>query len=109
MLTKKQVQALLHQPPHPGATLLAPPGVDDFAILANPIKGLQVVDVTDPTAPVPLGTVDQPRGAYRVLIEVQQLDRIIDELGNPLKENAHPFTGVFSRADIVRLLSTPID
>ena len=37
------------------------------------------------------------------------MDRFVDEQGNPLKENSHPFTEVFTRADIVRILSAPID
>jgi hypothetical protein len=91
------------------ASQLAPPGVDDYAVVANETLGLQVVDVTDPLDPVMLGTVPDSPGATRVLIEVQQMDRFIDEQGNPLKENSHPFTGVFTRADIVRILSASID
>jgi hypothetical protein len=88
---------------------LAPPGVDDYAVVANETLGLQVVDVTNPLVPVALGTVPDSPGASRVLVEVQQMDRFIDEQGNPLKENSHPFTGVFTRADIVRILSAAID
>ena len=36
------------------------------------------------------------------------MDRFLDEQGNTLKENSHPFTGTFTRADIVRLLRTDI-
>ncbi|MHC4429511.1 MAG: hypothetical protein ACYS0D_13045, partial [Planctomycetota bacterium] len=88
---------------------LAPPGVDDYAILANLSLGLQVVDVNDPHDPVTIGTVPDSLGASRVLVEVQQMDRFLDEQGNQLKENSHPFTGIFSRADIVRILSAPIN
>jgi hypothetical protein len=88
---------------------LAPPGVDDYAVVANAIDGLQVVDVTNPHDPVNLGTVTGSVAARRVLVEVQQLDRMLDEQGNQLKENSHPFTGVLTRADIVRILSTSID
>ncbi len=87
---------------------LAPPGVDDFAYLANTTFGLQVVDVTNPTAPVSLGTAPGAAGTTRVFAEVQQMDRFLDEQGNTLKENSHPFTDTFSRADIVRLLSVSI-
>jgi hypothetical protein len=88
---------------------LAPPGVDDYAILANESLGLQVVLVNDPYEPVALGTVDGSTPASRVFVEVQPLDRFIDEQGNPLKENSHPFTGILSRADIVRILSASIE
>lgn len=86
---------------------LDPPGVNDYAYLANTAGGLQVIDVTDPTSPSFLGTVGSG-ATERVFAEVQQMDRFLDEQGNTLKENSHPFTGTFSRADIVRLLSVSI-
>jgi hypothetical protein len=91
------------------ASELVPPGTDDYALVANETLGLQVVEVTDPTNPVVLGAVPDAPGASRVLVEVQPLDRFLDEAGNQLKENSHPFTDVFGRADIVRILSAPID
>jgi hypothetical protein len=91
------------------ASHMAPPGADDYAILANETLGLQVVDVNDPHAPVTIGTVPDSTPAARVLVEVQQMDRFVDEQGNLLKENSHPFTTVFSRDDIVRILSASID
>jgi hypothetical protein len=91
------------------ASQLAPPGVDDYAMLANESWGLQVVDVTDPLSPEAIGIVGGSPGALRVLVEVQQMDRFLDEQGNQLKENSHPFTGIFSRAEIVRILSASID
>ncbi|MFQ5424316.1 MAG: hypothetical protein ACE5F9_10095 [Phycisphaerae bacterium] len=86
---------------------LAPPGVDDYALVANSQFGLQVVDVTDPLTPV-LRTTVPALGDSRVLVEVQQLDRFIDENGTPLKENSHPFVGTFCRQDIVRILGADI-
>ncbi len=86
---------------------LNPPGVDDFAYLANTAGGLQVVNVTDPTSPSFVGTVGTG-STERVFAEVQQMDRFLDEQGNTLKENSHPFTGTFSRADIVRMLSVTL-
>jgi hypothetical protein len=88
---------------------LAPPGTDDYAVLANEKLGLQLVDVNDPRDPVAIELALLSPGADRVLVEVQALDRFIDEQGNQLKENSHPFTEVFSRDDIVRLLSVAID
>ncbi|MFQ5501630.1 MAG: hypothetical protein ACE5EQ_04940, partial [Phycisphaerae bacterium] len=86
---------------------LAPPGTDDYALIANQELGLQVVDVTDPLNPMLRAT--EPSGsASRVLVEVQQLDRFIDEQGAPLKENSHPFVGTFCRDDIIRILSADI-
>ncbi len=89
------------------ASEMAPPGVDDYALLANSVSGLQVVDVTRPTKPVFMGTHSAP-GANDVFVEVQQLDRFLNEEGEQLKENSHPFIRNFSRADVVRILSTPI-
>ncbi len=86
---------------------LAPPGVDDYAYLANTAGGMQVIDVTDPTSPTFLGTVGTG-STERVFAEVQQLDRFLDEQGNTLKENSHPFTGTFTRAQIVQMLSTTL-
>jgi hypothetical protein len=90
------------------ASQLAPPGVDDYAYIANGQLGLQVVDVSDPENPTFLGTIAGSRGANRVLVEVQQMDRYLDEQGGQLKENSHPFTSFYSRADIVRLLSVTL-
>ena len=88
---------------------LAPPGVDDYAILANELLGLQAVDVTDPRNPIRIVQAPHLVGALRVLVETQQMDRFIDEQGNPLKENSHPFVEVFTRDDVVRILSTSIE
>jgi hypothetical protein len=82
--------------------------VDDYAYIANGQLGLQVVDVSDPENPTFLGTIAGSRGANRVLVEVQQMDRYLDEQGGQLKENSHPFTSFYSRADIVRLLSVTL-
>ena len=90
------------------ASQLAPPGVDDYAYVANTTHGLQVVDVTDPQNPVLTSSAGGPAGGERVLVEVQQMDRFLDEQGNQLKENSHPFTGFYDRADIVRLLKAAI-
>ena len=68
------------------ASELAPPGTDDYAILANSSAGLQVVEVNDPQKPIVIGTVPGSVGAERVLVEVQQLDRYLDEQGKELKE-----------------------
>jgi hypothetical protein len=86
---------------------MAPPGVDDYVLLAGGESGLQVIDVTDPQQPSLVATVEVP-GASHVLVEVQQLDRFLDEQGNPLKENSHPGVGLLSRADIVRILGACI-
>ncbi len=87
---------------------LDPPGTDDYAICSNASMGLQVIRVDDPTMPVAIGSVPGATGASRVFAEVQQMDRFLDEQGNTLKENSHPFTSTFTRADIVRLLRTDI-
>jgi len=89
------------------ASEMTPPGVDDYALVANRELGLQVVDVTDPTNPTLRSTVAS-NSASRVVVEVQQLDRFIDEEGTPLKENSHPFVKTFCREDIVRILSADI-
>ncbi|MHC5022794.1 MAG: hypothetical protein ACYTGG_02620 [Planctomycetota bacterium] len=91
------------------ASQLAPPGVDDYAYLANQSLGVQTVNVNDPREPVWIPTLTTNPGVSGVLVEVQQMDRYLDEQGNQLKENSHPFTGVFTRDDIVRILSAPID
>jgi hypothetical protein len=86
---------------------MTPPGVHDYAVIANDPLGLQVVEVTDPRAPVRRGTVGAS-GASRVMVEVQQMDRFIDEQGSLLKENSHPGVGVLTREDFVRILSADI-
>jgi hypothetical protein len=87
---------------------LSPPGVDDYAVIANADLGLQIVDVNDPNNPVVIGDVPSSAPCERVFVEVQQLDRFIDEQGVQLKDTSHPNTGVFDRADIVRILKTDI-
>lgn len=90
------------------ASQLAPPGVDDYAYLADAGAGLRVVDVTDPFSPSTTCAAPAGSGATRVLVEVQQLDRFLDEQGEQLKENSHPFVESYSHADLVRLLSATI-
>jgi hypothetical protein len=84
-----------------------PPGTDDYALVANDLAGVQVIDVTDPLNPTLRGTVPAG-GATRVLVDVQQLDRFIDEQGNQLKENSHPGVQVLNREEIVSILSTDL-
>ncbi len=89
------------------ASQIAPPGVDDYALIANRLAGLQLVDVTDPLQPWLVATLAAP-GARRALVDVQQMDRFIDEQGNELKENSHPFVEVLGRDAIVRALAAPL-
>ena len=81
-----------------------PPGVDDIAYVADFQDGIHVLDVNDPTQPVYLGTSPSAINPTRILVEGQQLDRYLDEQGNTLKENSHPFITTFDRAAIVRIL-----
>lgn len=85
---------------------LAPPGVDDFAFIGNSELGLQVVNVNDPTQPALESTLTAS-GAGAVTVEVQQMDRFLDEQGRQLKENSHPFVDTLARLDIERVLSVP--
>ncbi|MHC5111728.1 MAG: thrombospondin type 3 repeat-containing protein [Planctomycetota bacterium] len=85
-----------------------PPGVDDYALVANNVLGVQYVNVTDPQNPALVTSLSAP-GGERVFFEVQQLDRFIDEMGNELKENSHPGVQTMSRKQIVQILGAPID
>jgi hypothetical protein len=87
---------------------LAPPGVEDYAVLANQTAGLQLVNVTDPSNPALVTAVAAPN-VQRVFVDVQQLDRYLDEQGNQLKETSHPFVEVFDRSDIVTMLEVPLE
>lgn len=87
---------------------MTPPGVDDYALIANDGVGLQIVSVGDPTAPSLLGPVAAP-GALRVFVDVQQLDRYVDEQGVLLKENSHPGARAYNHAEIVRILKAALD
>ncbi|HHN77971.1 MAG TPA: hypothetical protein ENK11_04760 [Phycisphaerales bacterium] len=89
------------------ASQMSPPGVDDYAMLANADGGLQVVDVSDPTDPL-IVDAEPLAGASEVFVEVQQMDRFLNEQGRMLKENSHPFVRNFTRADVVRILSASI-
>ncbi|MCP3981179.1 MAG: hypothetical protein GY716_17915 [bacterium] len=89
------------------ASRFAPPGVDDYALIADGTVGLHVLDVTDPVNPQPV-TFLPLAGASRVVVEVQPLDRFIDEDGRALKENSHPGVETLTREDIVRILSADI-
>ncbi|MDP6954748.1 MAG: hypothetical protein QF599_02135, partial [Planctomycetota bacterium] len=90
------------------SSALIPVGTDDYAYLANAALGLQVVNINTPTAPVNLGAVPASPPASRLLTEIQELDRFMDEQGNELKENSHPFITPHTHADIVRLLSVTL-
>lgn len=87
---------------------LAPPGVDDYAVLANASEGLQLVDVSDPLALVLVDEVEAPE-AGRVWVDVQLLDRFMDEQGRELKETSHPFIEPSGREDIVLQLGTDLE
>ncbi len=86
---------------------IAPPGVDDYAVVANRLAGMQLVDVTDPLQPSLVTTLAAP-GAKRAFVDVQQMDRFIDEQGNELKENSHPFVEVIEREAMVNVLNVPL-
>jgi len=87
---------------------LAPPGVEDYAVLANRTAGLQLINVTDPMNPVEVTAVAAP-DIERVFVDVQQLDRYLDEQGSQLKETSHPFVEVFDRQDIVSMLGVGLE
>ncbi len=89
------------------ASDMTPPGVDDYAIVSAGNSGVRIVDVSNPREPVLVGTLTAS-GASRVFVDVQQLDRFLDEQGNPLKENSHPGAGTLGHGDIVRILSADI-
>ncbi len=85
-----------------------PPGTNDYALLANSELGLQVVDVTDPLNPELISNSAAPN-ASRILVEVMQLDRYVDEQGNELKENSHPGGAApLNHGDVVRILRADI-
>ncbi len=86
---------------------LAPPGVDDYGLLTNSGIGLQLINVSDPTQPTLVTTLPATT-ARQAFVDVQQLDRFVDEQGQLVKDNSHPFTGNYSREDMVRILSAPI-
>ncbi|MCP3933760.1 MAG: hypothetical protein GY708_00155, partial [Actinomycetia bacterium] len=85
-----------------------PPGVDDYAWVANDPLGVQILDVTDPQTPVLIKTLSVT-GTARAFVETQPLDRYIDEEGNQIKENSHPNAGTFNRDDIVAILGAEIE
>jgi hypothetical protein len=87
---------------------MKPPGVDDYAWVANDPLGVQILDVTDPQTPVLIKTLSVA-GTARAFVETQPLDRYIDEEGNQIKENSHPNADTFSRADIVTILGAEIE
>ncbi len=82
---------------------IAPPGVDDYAVVANDTKGLQVLDISNPQA-ISLVHATNTVGLSRVFAEVFQLDRYVDEQGNELIENSHEGARPFSHEELVRLL-----
>ncbi len=88
------------------ASHMTPPGVDDYALVAG-AAGVHVIRVSDPRQPALVRTIPAS-GASRVFVDVQQLDRFLDEQGNVLKENSHPGAGTLSRTDIVRILGVDI-
>ena len=78
-------------------------GVFDYASITNSVEGLQTLDVSDPTDPVLKGSLAVSNPS-KVLVDVQQMDRFIDEQGNELKENSHPGARAFEFDQIVRIL-----
>ncbi len=66
----------------------------------------RVTDSTDPAKPVLLQAAGSP--SSRSAVEVQPLDRFVDEDGSVLKENSHPGARPFTRAEMARILRTEI-
>lgn len=85
----------------------APPGVDDYAYIASEGNGLTLVAVDDPTAPQLMQSYAAD-GAFKVHVDVQELDRFLDEQGNELKENSHPGARPFNRDEIVKMLKADL-
>ncbi len=85
----------------------APPGVDDYAFIASDGRGLQVVNLNNPLQPVLIGPVEA-LSASKVHVDVQELDRFIDEQGNELKENSHPGARPLNREELIRMLKADI-
>ncbi|MBV1910010.1 MAG: hypothetical protein KUG78_11955 [Kangiellaceae bacterium] len=85
----------------------APPGVNDFAFIASDSRGLQVVNVNDPYQPVLIGPVEA-LSTSKVHVDVQQLDRFMDELGRELKENSHPGARPLNREELVKMLKADL-
>lgn len=85
---------------------LAPPGVDERGFVADNTYGFRVLDLNDPSEPrLAGGTAGGAPTA--VLVEVQAMDRFLDEQCRPLKENSHPFITPMAFPDLARILAVP--
>ena len=81
---------------------IAPPGTDDYAMVVGE-NGLYLLDANNPQAPILITSIELPK-ASRVLVEVQNLDRFVNERGEELKENSHKLARPFNRQEIISLL-----
>ena len=90
----------------------APPGMLDLAYVATD-TGLALLKVghdqsVAPNNPQVVFQAGQRFATQRVLVDVQALDRFVDEYGRELKENSHPGASPLDRDKIVRILRTEI-
>lgn len=83
-----------------------PPFLQTHVLVAT-AAGLQIVDVTRPSAPAPAGTVAQA-GTAALALEEFPLDRMIDMNGRPLKDVSHEGARYLDGAELRRVLGAPI-
>jgi len=83
-----------------------PPFLQTFAAVATG-AGLQLVDLTRPSAPAAAGMIAQP-GTAAVAGEEFPLDRMIDSRGRPLKDVSHEGARYLNAEEIRGVLTVPL-
>ncbi len=89
------------------ARLYNPPFVQTYAIVAD-AAGLQLVDVTRPSAPVVAASVAGVTLATEVDVEEFPLDRAVDADGKPILDVSHEGARWMSQEEFQRILGAPL-
>jgi hypothetical protein len=87
--------------------LYNPPFVQTYALTADP-AGLQMVDLTRPTAPVVAASVAGIQLAFEADVEEFPLDRAVDADGKPILDVSHEGARWMSQDEFQRILGAPL-
>ena len=89
------------------ARVYNPPFLQTFAVTTNP-AGIQLVDVSRPTAPTLVATVNTSPGAMDLVLEEFPLDRTVDSLGAPLMDVSHEGARWLNQKEFKWVLGLPM-
>jgi len=83
------------------------PFLQTFVVTAH-AAGIQLFDVSRPTAPTLIASVNQALGAFDLDVEEFPLDRTVDSRGEPIMDVSHQGARWLSQSEFLRVMGIPI-